>query len=169
MTDKKTKNIMRKAAEQAMRPKKTAKEILDSQAKASKVTKGKGDTNCAKGKILRSAYFTASGKAVPAKCIQDKGGEGKGLYGKDGKRIVIPLREGRLAQYGYFDVTKKTQNQRREALRKAMMGEKDWLSVFRRLIYTSTLTKNTDPARSAIFYKDAYWLKATFRPSTGTK
>lgn len=159
--------IMRKAAVQAKKPKKTSEEILEHQKRAAQATKGKGDKNCPKGQILRSAYFSSSGKAVPAKCIDDKGGEGKGLYDKDGKRVVIPLREGRLAQYGYFDVTKKSEKQRHEALRRAMKGEKDWLSLFRRLIYTSTLTKNTDPKRSDVFYKDAYWIKKTFRPATG--
>lgn len=160
------KDIMTNAAKNAKKPKKTSKQILDSQAKAAKATRGKGDNTCPKGQILRSAYFSSSGKAVPAKCIEDRGGEGKGLYDKEGKRVVVPLREGRLAQYGYFDVTNKSQKQRHEALHKAMKGEKDWLSLFRRLIYTSTLTKNTDPKRSEIFYKDAYWLKKTFRPTT---
>jgi hypothetical protein len=51
---------------------------------------------------------------------------------------------------------------RRNALIKALKGEGNkmknegktgsaWLSIFRRLIYMGTLTKNTDPLRSKIF------------------
>lgn len=155
---------MRRAAEKANKPLRTAKDILESQARAAAMTAAKTPKSCPKGQVLRRAYMTSSGKAVPATCIQDRGGSGKGLLDKDGKRVVVPLREGRLAQYGYFDVTKITESQRRSALRKAMKGEGDWLSLFRRLIYTSTLTKNTDPKRSKIFYEDAYWLKRTFAP-----
>ena len=101
------KEIMRRAAEKAKKPLKNAKDILDSQKRAEKVTNG--PKTCPKGQIRRSAYMTSKGKAVPAKCIKDRGGTGKGLVDKNGNRVIVPLREGRLAQYGYFDVTKKTQ------------------------------------------------------------
>lgn len=155
--------IMRRAAERAKKPKRDPREVIASQERAARMTKG--PKSCPAGQTLRRAYISASGKPVPAKCVKDRGGSGgKGLTDKNGNRVVVTLREGRLAQYGYFDVTEKTQAQRRAALRKAVKGEKDWLSIFRRLIYTSTLTKNTDPKRSAIFYEDAYWIKSTFAP-----
>ena len=156
------KEIMRRAAEKAKKPKKTPAQILESQKRAEKVTKG--PKTCPDGQIRRSAYMTSTGTAVPAKCIKDRGVAGKGLVDKNGNRVIVPLREGRLAQYGYFDVTNKSDKHRQQALRRAMKGEGDWLSLFRRLIYTSILTKNTDPDRSKIFYGDAYWLKENFAP-----
>ena len=156
------KEIMRRAALKARKPLRTTKDILESQKRAEKVTNG--PKSCPDGQIRRSAYLTASGKAVAARCVKDRGRTGKGLVDKNGNRVRGPIREGRLAQYGYFDVIKKSEKQRHAALRKAMKGEGDWLSLFRRLIYTSTLTKNTDPKRSAIFYKDAYWIKSNFAP-----
>lgn len=159
------KEVMRRAAAKAKKPLRTAKDIIESQAKAAKMTSSQTPKSCPKGQVLRRAYMTSSGKAVPPKCIEDRGGKGTGLVDKNGKRVVVPLREGRLAQYGYFNVTEKSESQRHAALRKAMKGEGDWLSLFRRLVYTSTLTKNVSPERSKIFYDDAYWIKKTFAPS----
>ena len=156
------KEIMRIAAEKAKKPKRNPEDIIASQKLATKLTNG--PKKCPKGQVLRSAYM-ASGKPVASKCIKDRGAKGKGFTDKNGEKVVVPLREGRLAQYGYFNVTEKSVKQRQSALRKAMKGEQDWLSLFRRLIYTSTLTKNTDPARSKIFYEDAYWLKSKYSPS----
>lgn len=144
----------------------TSKEILDLQRKAEKASRGKGDKKCPKGQILRAAYFSKSGKPVPPKCIEDRGNPGKGLYDKNGEQVVIRLRKGRLEQYGYSDVLNKSESQRIKALKKALSqrndkGElqEDWLSIFRRLIVTSTMTKNTDPKRSEIFRQDAEWVK----------
>lgn len=160
-------DIMKQAAKQAALPQKSVEEVIASRKKAEKMTKGKGDTKCPSGQKLRTAYMSKSGKAVPSKCIQKRGGDAS-----ENKPTVI-LRKGRLAQYGYFDVTKMKQMDRRKALAKAVDGEtkqmmkegKDgsaWLSIFRRLVYTSTLTKATDPSRSQIFRKDAYWVKKTY-------
>ena len=114
---------------------------------------------------LREAFPDLS---VPDNVIFEKRGRYQTASPGNGNRAVVSLRAGRLAQYGYFDVASKPASHRRAALRRAVAGEADsggWLSLFRRLVYTSTLTKNTDPARSAIFYADAYWVKATFAPT----
>lgn len=162
--------IMKAAEKQAALPQKTVSDIISSRKNAEKLTKGKGDKKCPSGQILRSAYISQSGKAVPSKCIEKRGKS-------DNKNAnVVVLHKGRLAQYGYFDVTNMKQIDRRNALTKAVNGEgkkmmmegkpgSAWLSVFRRLIYMGTLTKNTDPSRSKIFRKDAYWIKKTFSDS----
>ena len=165
--DKTRSKIMKAAAKQAALPPKTPSDIISSQKKAEKMTKGKGDKKCPPGQILRSAYISNFGKPVPSKCIEKRGKS-------DNKNAnVVVLHKGRLAQYGYFYVTNMKQVDRRNALIKALDGESKkmtkegktgsaWLSIFRRLIYMGTLTKNTDPSRSKIFRKDAYWLKKTY-------
>lgn len=154
---------MRRAAAQAAAPKRTAAEILKKQARAAQATAGRGDAECPPGQTLRAAYLAASGKPVPAKCVPARGA-GRPFVDAQGRKVVVPLRKGRLAQYGYLDVTAMSLAGRRAALRRAMAAERDWLSLFRRLVYTATLTKTTDPERSAVFRADADWLKATFAP-----
>jgi len=167
LAEKTRSKIMKAAAKQAALPPKTPSDIISSQKKAKKMTKGKGDNKCPPGQVLRSAYISHSGKPVPSKCIEKRG------KSDNTNANVVVLHKGRLAQYGYFDVTNMKQVDRRNALIKALNGEgnkmkhegktgKAWLSIFRRLIYMGTLTKNTDPLRSKIFRKDAYWLKKTY-------
>lgn len=159
--------IMRVAAKQAKLPPKSAVDVISARKQAERKTKGMGETKCASGEILRSAYIAKSGKAVPAKCIVKSGNS------TNTNVPLVILRRGRLAQYGYFDVTNMKQSDRRKALAQAIVGESKqmmkegksgsaWLSIFRRLIYTGTLTKATDPKRSEIFRKDAYWVKKTY-------
>ncbi len=153
--DKTRSKIMKAAAKQAALPQKTPSNVISSQ-KRQKMTKGKGDKKCPLGQILRFAYISHSGKPFPSSCIEKRGKS-------DNKNAnVVVLHKGRLAQYGYFDVTNMKQVDRRNALIKALDGEgkqmikegkigSAWLSIFRRLIYMGTLTKNTDPLRSKIF------------------
>ena len=70
---KSTTEIMKAAEKQAALPQKTAADVILSQKKAEKMTKGRGDTKCPSGQILRSAYISQSGKAVPSKCIEKRG------------------------------------------------------------------------------------------------
>jgi hypothetical protein len=166
-TEKTRSEIMKAAAKQAAVPKKSVADVISSRKQAEKMTRGKGDKKCPSGQTLRSPYMTKTGRAVPPKCIKKRGDS------DNMNANIVVLHKGRLAQYGYFDITNMKQVDRRKALKTAVEQEtikmmndgkpgNAWLSIFRRLIYMGTLTKNTDPSRSELFRKDAYWIKKTY-------
>ena len=86
---------------------------------------------------------------MAAACIKDRGLPGKG------KRLFV-LRKGTLGKYGYK--TKFTVSQRREALRKAVVGE-SYATVVRKLNAVATLQRNTNPRVYKILRDDMAWVQ----------
>jgi hypothetical protein len=134
-----------------------------------------GTPECASGEIVKEGYHKkASSKSknqkktwVAPTCIEAKGSSKK--TGSKGKKL-FRLEKGTLSQFGYHDVKKLSQKERRKALSRAITEMKP-LSVRRKLIAVSTLQKNTDKKMSKIFKDDAEWIKQTsqYKKSSKTK
>jgi hypothetical protein len=108
------------------------------------------------------SYVRKSGlsrvSAVPAK---DVGAAGKST------KVIGKLKGGMLTKYGYHPVEAMTN--RHKALSKGIsQGEKP-LSVMRRLVAISTLTKRTLPRASRIYKQDAMWIRTKYAKSFGRK
>jgi hypothetical protein len=89
-----------------------------------------------------------------------------GAAGKSTK-IIGKLKGGMLTKYGYHPVEAMTN--RHKALSKGIsQGEKP-LSVMRRLIAISTLTKRTLPRASRIYKSDATWVRSKYSKSFGRR
>jgi len=113
-----------------------------------------GNIKCKKGSIVREGYKKKSGVWVKPTCIKDTGKPGK-------QARTIYIEKDRLKKYGYSDVVNMSQVSRHRALKRALgEGEKP-LSVMRRLVALSTLSKNTNPRVSDVFSADAEWIKTT--------
>lgn len=113
---------------------------------------------CKKGEIVRTGYkrHSKSGKSVvvPPTCIKDLGKPGKVARN-------IYIEPDRLGKYGYNDLLSRSDQERHRALEDAVASGEKPLSVFRRLIALSTLTRNTNPELSNIMRSDATWVQAT--------
>lgn len=94
-------------------------------------------------------------EVAPA-CILDKGKAGKGY------RVPVILQKNDLKKFGYGNIKNITIEQRRNALARATMHYKKPLPIYRKLIYLSTLNKNTNPATSKKIRSDAKWLKENY-------
>jgi hypothetical protein len=104
---------------------------------------------CPRGKILRKAYTTKTGKKVPASCIKDRGEKGKG------KRLFV-LRKGTLGKHGYK--TSLSTQVRHTALEKAVKAE-SYASVVRKLNAVSILQRRTNPRVYDILRSDMAWVQ----------
>ena len=82
--------------------------------------------------------------------IPDVGAAGKG------PKLIGKLKGGMLTKYGYHPVEAKTN--RHKALSMGISKGEKPLSVMRRLIAISTLTKRTLPRASRIYKADARWV-----------
>ena len=108
------------------------------------------------------SYVRKSGlsrvSAVPAK---DVGAAGKST------KVIGKLKGGMLTKYGYHPVEAMTN--RHKALSKGISKGEKPLSVMRRLIAISTLTKRTLPRASRIYKQDAMWIRSKYSSSFGRK
>ena len=108
------------------------------------------------------SYVRKSGmsrvSAVPAK---DVGAAGKST------KVIGKLKGGMLTKYGYHPVEAKTN--RHKALSKGITRGEKPISVMRRLIAISTLTKRTLPRASRIYKQDAMWIRTKYAKSFGLK
>ena len=86
--------------------------------------------------------------------IPDVGAAGKG------PRLIGKLKGGMLTKYGYHPVEAKTN--RYKALSKGISSGEKPLSVLRRLVAISTLTKRTLPRASRIYKADARWISKKY-------
>ena len=113
-----------------------------------------------KGKTY--SYIRKAGKTrVRPAPIPDVGAAGKG------PKLIGTLKGGMLTKYGYHPVEAMTN--RHKALSKGIsLGEKP-LSVMRRLIAISTLTKRTLPRASRIYKSDAMWIRSKYASSFGRR
>jgi hypothetical protein len=93
--------------------------------------------------------------------IPDVGAAGKGT------RLIGKLKGGMLTKYGYHPVEAKTT--RHKALSQGISRGEKPLSVMRRLIAISTLTKRTLPRASRIYKQDAMWIRSKYAKSFGRK
>ena len=96
--------------------------------------------------------------AVPSK---DVGAAGKST------KVIGSLKGGMLTKYGYHPVEAKTN--RYKALSKGISKGEKPLSVMRRLVAISTLTKRTLPRASRIYKQDATWVRSKYTKSFGQK
>lgn len=83
------------------------------------------------------------------------------------KKVIGPLKHGMLTKFGYHPVEAKTN--RYKALSKAVSKGEKPLSVMRRLVAISTLTKRTLPRASRIYKSDAMWIRSKYASSFGRK
>ena len=113
-----------------------------------------GKVKCKKGSIVREGYKKASGTWVKPTCIKDVGKSGKVAR-------TIYLEPDRLGKYGYGNVVNSSSVSRHKALHSAFEHGEKPLSVMRRLVALSTLSRNTNPRVADIFAKDADWVKNT--------
>lgn len=95
--------------------------------------------------------------AVPAK---DVGAAGKST------KVIGKLKGGMLTKYGYHPVEAMTN--RHKALSKGISKGEKPLSIMRRLIAISTLTKRTLPRASRIYKQDAMWIRRKYAKSFKT-
>lgn len=93
--------------------------------------------------------------------IPDVGAAGKG------PKLIGKLKGGMLTKYGYHPVEAKTN--RHKALSMGISKGEKPLSVMRRLIAISTLTKRTLPRASRIYKQDAMWVRSKYAKSFGAK
>ena len=121
--------------------------------RASKLTKTQG-LKCPKGKIIRRAYITKTGKIVGSVCVKDTGAPGKS------KRSII-LESEIFSKFGYKHVTKLSKKQRHEALAKAVLRY-GFVTVIKRLVALSNLTKRTHPNFSKKIKNDQEWLSKKY-------
>ena len=97
-------------------------------------------------------------KATP---IPDVGAAGKG------PKLIGKLKGGMLTKYGYHPVEAMTN--RRKALSLGISKGEKPLSMMRRLVAISTLTKRTLPRASRIYKQDAMWIRSKYAKSFGRK
>jgi hypothetical protein len=108
-------------------------------------------TSTRKGYSYRRSAGIRRVRSTP---IPDVGAAGKGT------KLIGKLKSGMLTQYGYHPVEAKTN--RYKALSKGISKGEKPLSVFRRLVAISTLTKRTLPRASRIYKSDARWVQSKF-------
>lgn len=125
-----------------------------------------------KGVYKRKGYYRADGtwvrpttvarSEVGPTCVKDKGNKGKG------NKLPVVLKKDVLKKYGYENVNEMTELSRHRALSRAVK-DLDNLSLYRRLVYISTLNKNTNPSVSKKIKDDANWIKEKygFKEATG--
>ncbi len=82
-----------------------------------------------------------------------------GAIGK-GPKVIGKLKAGMLTMYGYHPVEAMTN--RHKALSKGISKGEKPLSVLRRLVAISTLTKRTLPRASRIYKADARWISKKY-------
>ena len=83
----------------------------------------------------------------------------KGEAAKAPTNIIGPLKKGSLTDLGYS--ASDSSATRRASLSKAV-GKYGRLSTYRKLNAVATLTKNTAPAKAAVFKADRDWVKKTY-------
>jgi hypothetical protein len=99
-------------------------------------------------------------RVAPA-LISNMGAPGKG------PKLIGKLKSGMLTKYGYHPVDVTT-SRHRALSRGISKGEKP-LSMMRRLVAISTLTKRTLPRASKIYKQDAMWIRSKYAKSFGRK
>lgn len=108
------------------------------------------------------SYVRKAGKTrVRAAPIPDVGAAGKG------PKLIGKLKGGMLTKYGYHPV-EATTNRHKALSRGISKGEKP-LSVMRRLVAISTLTKRTLPRASRIYKADAMWIRSKYASRFGRR
>jgi len=108
------------------------------------------------------SYVRKPGKTrVRAAPIPDVGAAGKG------SKLIGKLKGGMLTKYGYHPVEAMTN--RHKALSKGISKGEKPLSVMRRLVAISTLTKRTLPRASRIYKADAMWIRSKYASRFGRR
>jgi Family of unknown function (DUF5771) len=108
------------------------------------------------------SYVRKPGKTrVRAAPIPDVGAAGKG------PKLIGKLKGGMLTKYGYHPVEATTN--RHKALSKGISKGEKPLSVMRRLVAISTLTKRTLPRASRIYKADAMWIRSKYASRFGRR
>ena len=126
----------------------------------------KGGRGCGPGMVRRKGHIatrkvkTILGRLlkrgttyrVKAHCV-------KGEATKAPTNIIGPLKKGSLTDLGYS--ASDSSATRHASLSKAV-GKYGRLSTYRKLNAVATLTKNTAPAKAAVFKADRDWVKKTY-------
>ena len=80
---------------------------------------------------------------------------------KQKRSLIGTLKKGLLIKFGYQNVTQLSQQQRHEALQKAIRAY-GALSVFRKLNAVYVYNRKTNPSHSRIFKTDRDWVRQQF-------
>jgi hypothetical protein len=83
------------------------------------------------------------------------------LTRRNKKSRIGTLKKGLLIKFGYQNVTQLSQQQRHEALTKAIRAY-GALSVFRKLNAVYVYNRKTNPSHSKIFKTDRDWTRLQF-------
>jgi len=82
-------------------------------------------------------------------------------HNKQKRSRIGTLKKGLLIKFGYQNVTQLSQQQRHEALNKAIRAY-GALSVFRKLNAVYVYNRKTNPSHSRIFKTDRDWVRLQF-------
>ena len=104
-------------------------------------------------KVIKNINDKKTEYWVEPKCIKSQVNRST----KGSKDIVI-LEKDALKKFGYSDIVDKSFEERKKALKKALLKIKP-LSIYRRLIAISTLNKNKNPKLYKKLQEDIKWLK----------
>lgn len=117
-----------------------------------------GTPKCKKGEIVREGYHRKSysrksgskvkGSWVKPRCIKSRTGKSS-----HGKRLFV-LEKGTLSKYGYSDVAHLKKEEREKALKKAIKGGLNELTMIKKLNALYVLNKNINPKLANIFRRD---------------
>ena len=83
------------------------------------------------------------------------------LTRRNKKSRIGTLKKGLLIKFGYQNVTQLSEQQRHEALQKAIRAY-GALSVFRKLNAVYVYNRKTNPSHSKIFKTDRDWVRLQF-------
>ena len=83
------------------------------------------------------------------------------LTRRNKKSRIGTLKKGLLIKFGYQNVTQLSEQQRHEALKKAIRAY-GALSVFRKLNAVYVYNRKTNPSHSRIFKTDRDWVRLQF-------
>jgi len=119
---------------------------------------------CPPGYIVRDGYHRrgylnkngtyVKPTTVPATCIKDLGGKGRG------KDVFAKLKSGDLTKYGYHLKESDTARRRLSLLKSAR--EFKPLTVFKKVQALSILHKNTNPVYAKRAKSDAEWISRNY-------
>ena len=120
-----------------------------------------GTKKCGKGRVVRAGYTRkAHGKKSASRvapgCIKATGLSKK--RGTTGKQLFV-LEKGALTKYGYH--ADLSENDRHQALSRALADGLKPLSLFRKLNALYVLNKNKNRALAKLYRTDAKWIKDT--------
>lgn len=114
---------------------------------------------CPEGQEIRDGFYRKKPNSNEQIWIEPTCVPEKGKKTTERQMPLFFLEKDRLSKYGYSDVTNMPVMSRHKSLKKAIESGEKPLSLQRRLVALSTLTRNTNPKFSRTVREDAQWIK----------